>query len=358
MLKLLFDLIFCLLPEVFVLAVRMADSEADCAVKRSSLKSIKNQMSRKADKLEKMMAEEKPADLDAVVLARNLAQLQAMQDDFEKGSAQLMEAEKKPELLRADSDEYDEFDQEVTAAVKTCNTLSSWYTLHHATVGLESSTTSLNDMFMGHTEEDFSGVKARLEQEVELVKACLRGSRLDTSHPLYMHAMEVATKANLLTVKVGVPHHPGAKVVKKTQKVFKRAPLEVPMFDGDIKKFHTFWTKFKLAVDDGEDLEPAVKLSYLQSAMKGATLQRTMARYSDGADDYADAVAELKSRFNKPKTMHSEYLKSVTSLGPVRAVETELIAFTDTVQEALDGMRRLKQTDMEHPFAVTVCQRR
>ena len=328
----------------------MADAEEECTLKRTALKSIKIQMDRKAVKLEKMIAEDKPADLDAMVLARNLAQLQAMQDDYEKGSAQLMEAEKKPELLRADSAEYDEFDHQVTAAVMTCNTLSSWYTLHFATIGLESSTTSLNDMFMGHTEEDFSGVKSRLEQEVEMVKACLRGSRLSTTHPLYEHAMEVATRANLLTVKVGVPHHPEHKVSKKPQKVFKRAPLEVPMFDGDIKKFHMFWTKFKLAVDDGEDLEPSVKLSYLQSAMKDVTLQRTMARYSDGPDDYAQAVAELKARFNKPKTMHSEYLKSVTSLGPVRAVETELIAFTDTVQEALDGMKRLKQTDMEQVF--------
>ena len=128
----------------------MADAEEECTLKRTALKSIKIQM----------IAEDKPADLDAMVLARNLAQLQAMQDDYEKGSAQLMEAEKKPELLRADSAEYDEFDHQVTAAVMTCNTLSSWYTLHFATIGLESSTTSLNDMFMGHTEEDFSGVKS------------------------------------------------------------------------------------------------------------------------------------------------------------------------------------------------------
>ena len=288
----------------------MAEIEEDCALKRAALKGIKFQMDRKAVKLDRLIVEEKPADLDAMVLSRNLAQLQAMQDEYEKGSAQLMEAEKKPELLRADAVEYDEFDHQVTAALMTCNTLSSWYALHFATIGLESSTTALNDMFMGHSEEDFSGVKTRLEQEVEMVKACLRGSRLSTTHPLYMHAMEVTTRANLLTVKVGVPHHSDHKVSRKLQKIFKRAPLEVPMFDGDIKKFHMFWTKFKLAVDDGDDLEPSVKLSYLQSAMKDVTLQRTMARYSDGPDDYAQAVAELKARFNKPKTMHSEYLKS------------------------------------------------
>ena len=102
----------------------MADAEEECTLKRTALKSIKIQMDRKAVKLEKMIAEDKPADLDAMVLARNLAQLQAMQDDYEKGSAQLMEAEKKPELLRADSAEYDEFDHQVTAAVMTCNTCS------------------------------------------------------------------------------------------------------------------------------------------------------------------------------------------------------------------------------------------
>ena len=121
----------------------------------------------------------------------------------------------------------------------------------------------------------------------------------------------------------------------------------MPSFNGELKDWHTFWTSFKLAVHDAVDLEPAVKLSYLKAAMKDKSLQRTLTRFSDGPDDYEQAIKELKSRFDKPKVMHRLYLKSVTTLAPVKAVQGELTAFVDTVQEALDGLKRLKQVDLE-----------
>ena len=95
------------------------------------------------------------------------------------------------------------------------------------------------------------------------------------------------------------------------------------------------------------DLEPAIKLSYLKESMKDMTLQRTLTRYADGPDAYNQAVKELQARFDKPKHMHRLYLKSVTTLAPVKATQTDLTAFADTVQEALDGLKRLKQVDLE-----------
>ena len=37
----------------------------------------------------------------------------------------------------------------------------------------------------------------------------------------------------------------------------------------------------------------------------------------------------------------------MTTLAPVKATQTDLTAFADTVQEALDGLKRLKQVDLE-----------
>ena len=81
--------------------------------------------------------------------------------------------------------------------------------------------------------------------------------------------------------------------------------------------------------------------------MKDKALQRTLTRFSEGPDAYDQAVKELQSRFDKPKHMHRLYLKNVTTLSPVKAIQSELTAFVDTVQETLDGLRRLKQVDLE-----------
>ena len=176
----------------------MADPERDCATTRRNLKALRNKMKRKAAKLGKTMAEDKPTELDLAVLSRDMTQLQTMQDEYEESSSKLTETETDEDLLEQDTAEFEIFDEEVNEAMKTCNRLQSWYILQHATVGLDSSTTSLNEMLMKHAEDDFSGVRARLEQEIELVKTCLRGSRLETGHPLYTQAMDTVSRANML----------------------------------------------------------------------------------------------------------------------------------------------------------------
>ena len=321
----------------------------DCVTSRKTLKALRNRMKRKATKLDKTLAENKPGDLDLAVLSQDLTQLQTMQTEYEEASSQMMEAEVDEGLLAHDTTEYEAFDEEMNEAMKTCNMLQAWKTVQYSTMGLDSSTISLNDMYMKQPESDFSGVMARLDQEIRLVKNCLRGSRLEADHPLYLQAMDTVSRANLLTVKVGVPHPPDSKAtLKKATSGYKRAPRQVPTFSGNLRDWHTFWTCYKLAVHDAVDLEPGIKLSYLKESMKDKALQRTLTRFSEGPDAYDQAVKELQSHFNKPKHMHRLYLKNVTTLSPVKAIQSELTAFVDTVQETPDGLRRLKQVDLEY----------
>ena len=197
-------------------------------------------------------------------------------------------------------------------------------------------------------EANYGAILEDMVKGRTLLNNHLAASRIEEDHPLRGQAAEIYRKVDRLRVKMGVPHIPDDKSsVKKSSSGYKRAPLHVPTFSGDVKDWHTFWAAFKIAIHTATDLDPEIKLSYLKAAMKDKSLQRTLARFTDGPEAYGLAVRELESRFDKPKLMHRLYLRNITSLSQSKATQAELTSLADTIQESFDGLRRLGQTDLE-----------
>ena len=71
----------------------------------------------------------------------------------------------------------------------------------------------------------------------------------------------------------------------------------------------------------------------------------TLSRFTEEEDSYAKAVKDLQSRFDKPKRMLKLYLQSITNITPVKSTQSALTDLADTLQESMDGLVRLKQTD-------------
>ena len=175
-------------------------------------------------------------------------------------------------------------------------------------------------------------------------------SRIDKRDPLRDQARGICARADGLRIKLGGTHTSEDKSSAKKclhTSGYKRAPLHVPTFSGEMKEWHTFWTAFKLAIHNATDLDPEIKLSYLKEAMRDKALQRTLSIFAEGPAAYGLAVKELEARFDKPKLMYRLYLKNITGLSQVKASQAELTAFADTIQESLDGLKRLNQTDIE-----------
>ena len=255
----------------------MADSESSemgLAQTRRSLRAIRTKVKRKLLKLETAVANESSQDLDLEALIDYKTKLEAFSTEYDDDSSLLQATEEDVGTQEAEADEaeYVLFEQEAAeaaGALTHCRLLLAWKRVHASIQDLEDKITSLNDLFMGNPEAHYGAILEDLVKGDTVLRNQLAASRMAEDHPLRGQATEIYRKVNSLRVKVGVPHLPDDKTgIKKTSAGYKRAPLHVPTFSGEMKEYHTFWAAFKLAIHEADDLAPEIKLSYLKSAMK------------------------------------------------------------------------------------------
>ena len=78
------------------------------------------------------------------------------------------------------------------------------------------------------------------------------------------------------------------------------------------------------------------------------SVYNVLSRIPPGPGAYTTAVEELHRRFDKPRAMHMLYLENVTNLKPVKATQSALTELADILQDSIDGLVRLKQTDARY----------
>ena len=61
-------------------------------------------------------------------------------------------------------------------------------------------------------------------------------------------------------------------------------------------------------------------------------------------------MAFLKKKFDKPRDMHKQYIKDVTSLGPIAPTSAAIDKFADILRDSTDGIEASKQTDVTFIF--------
>ena len=331
----------------------MADSEAialDSVHTRRKLNTLSINIRRMSKKLKRIVADNLHELQDLDLLEVEKLELLTLKTEYKNNSAQLANMEEDAHLKEADEEAYQAMDENITAALMSCGLLLSWKRVQSAAQMLDNSVTSLNNLWTRDPDAQYSSLVTEMSRDCKTLQIMVETSRIDKGDPLRDQAREICARADGLRIKLGGTHTSEDKSsVKKGSHTsgYKRAPLQVPTFNGEMKEWHTFWTAFKLAIHNATDLDPEIKLSYLKEAMKDKTLQRTLSRFSEGSASYDLAVKELEARFDKPKLMHRLYLRNITGLSPVKAAQTDLTAFADTIQESLDGLKRLKQTNLE-----------
>lgn len=70
----------------------------------------------------------------------------------------------------------------------------------------------------------------------------------------------------------------------------KLPKLDVPIFDGNILHWRSFWDQFCISVHDRAHLSDAEKLVYLQQSLKGASAKGAIEGLSRSGECYAEAI--------------------------------------------------------------------
>ena len=130
---------------------------------------------------------------------------------------------------------------------------------------------------------------------------------------------------------------PGARGVKLPK-------IDVPTFSGDLLHWQTFWEQFDIAINDSRDLSTTEKLVYLRHALKDGSAKTVIEGLSHTGDQYEEAIASLRARYDRPRLIHQAHVKRICEVASLKeGTGRELRQLHDTVQQHLRALKAMGQ---------------
>ena len=124
----------------------------------------------------------------------------------------------------------------------------------------------------------------------------------------------------------------------------KLPKIDVPMFDGDILHWQTFWEQFSVAIHDRTSISDAEKLVYLRHSLKDGSAKSVIEGLSRSGEQYAEAIESLKSRYSRPRLIHQTHVRKIYEVPGMReGTGKELRRLHDTVQQHLRALKAMGQ---------------
>ncbi len=127
-------------------------------------------------------------------------------------------------------------------------------------------------------------------------------------------------------------------------RVVKLPKIDVPMFDGDILHWQTFWEQFSVAIHDRTDISDTEKLVYLRHSLKDGSAKSVIEGLSRSGEQYNEAIESLKSRYNRPRLIHQTHVRKIYEIPSLKdGTGRELRRLHDTVQQHLRALKAMGQ---------------
>ena len=264
--------------------------------------------------------------------------------------AKLAKEDITPDLRAEDDKRWKAFQRLVQDSKSICKRLKA---IRLAYGKIQTAVTILEQLKAKHLEEprkDYSAPMRRMSERIQDILEILDNSSIPPDHQLRTKTLELEISLEDIEIidLILTPADTKDFTKDKSKAGYKRAALATPTFSGELRDWIPFWRSFKEAVHDADDLNDAAKLMYLKSAMKDRSLFRRLNRPVKGENFYQDMVKELQAQYDKPIEMHQLHVASLMNLEPVKLTKSSINAFAETICEALDGIRELKQTDISY----------
>ena len=136
----------------------------------------------------------------------------------------------------------------------------------------------------------------------------------------------------------------------------KGVKLEVPVFDGEILRWQTFWEQFCVAIHDRSDISKTEKLVYLRHALKDGAAKSVIEGLSRSGEHYVKAVECLEQRYNRPRLIHQTHVRRIVELPALKEGNgRELRRLHDTVQQHLRALKALGN-ELSGPFITSLLE--
>ena len=168
-----------------------------------------------------------------------------------------------------------------------------------------------------------------------------------------MKQKELVEIRSLYTLKVkrllspsSDPSSPSTLPPKDSSNV-KLPKLEVPSFSGNVLHWQSFWERFTISVHEQPSLSDTEKFVYLQQSLKRGSASHVIDGLSHTGDNYPEAIASLRSRYDRPRLIHQAHVKVIIELSRVKdGTGKELRRFHDEVQQHLRALRAKSRLEL------------
>ena len=151
-------------------------------------------------------------------------------------------------------------------------------------------------------QEQLSDLKGELGE----IHSILLSLNLDDRNELCVRQAEMERAIFDSSLKIKKALHTREHTSSTTEGKGLRLPkLEIPMFDGHVFGWKTFWEQFSISVHGHSDLSNSEKLVYLQQALKVGSAKHVIEGLSRSGDCYAEAIECLQSHYDHPRLYSS-----------------------------------------------------
>ena len=110
--------------------------------------------------------------------------------------------------------------------------------------------------------------------------------------------------------------------------------IELPVFSGDLLKWHGFWDQFDISIHQNEFINDIDSFNYLKKYLSGPAL-RAISGLTLSSENYKEAVTILTERYGNHQVLISAHIDSLLKMKKVKNMEN------------LNGLRKLS-TDVEN----------
>ena len=94
--------------------------------------------------------------------------------------------------------------------------------------------------------------------------------------------------------------------------------ISIPTFDGENLSWKSFWEQFDANIHSKSGLSDTAKLMYLQDTLKDGPARFLTQGMNQTCESYEEAINCLKERYNRPRLVQDEHIRSIVVAVPVK----------------------------------------
>lgn len=131
-------------------------------------------------------------------------------------------------------------------------------------------------------------------------------------------------------------------VSRKSGGFIRKPKIVLKAYDGSILKWNNFWDQFETAIHNDEDASDIEKFTYLKSYLIGDA-ERAIEGFATTKENYAAAIATLKSRFGNKQVRIAAHMKELRSVKAVYSIDdvSSLRSLYDTLDFNIKNLEQL-----------------